>query len=258
MTPTSILALLALAPIIAARTQSPPTAALSPTCAPGGNFDLSIWNLQLPTGQPGSPTTIKPAGLQGCDGYQNASVFYTDETSGAMVMKVPGGPESSGCVTTPNSAHCRTELREVLPANQWNANATVNRLTARLAVPVADDSTHGTVVGQIHIADSTSTKPVCELYYNQDGLLAMGVELTRAGGKQHFTDLGTVPLGDHFSYEIRYESGQLSVAINGGDLIVLGTFDLWAPPSYFKAGNYNQGSSPSEVHFYEVFVRHEA
>jgi hypothetical protein len=28
-------------------------------------------------------------------------------------MKVPGSPATSGCVTTPNSEHCRTELREL-------------------------------------------------------------------------------------------------------------------------------------------------
>ena len=47
------------------------SASLKPSCAPGGNFDLSKWNLQLPIGKAGSPTTISSSQLQGCDGWQN-------------------------------------------------------------------------------------------------------------------------------------------------------------------------------------------
>jgi hypothetical protein len=46
------------------------------------------------------------------------------------------------------------------------------------------------VVGQIHIDDSISSKPVCELHYNQAGKLSMGVERTRDGGDEKFTDVG--------------------------------------------------------------------
>ena len=88
-------------------------AALDPKCAPGGNFDLSYWNLQLPTGKTGHPATKTPSQLKGCDGYQEPGVFYTDSKDGALVMKVPGSPSSTACVTTPNSKHCRTELREL-------------------------------------------------------------------------------------------------------------------------------------------------
>ena len=83
----------------------------------------------------------------------------------------------------------------------------------------------------------------------------MGVEQTRSGGDSVFTVVGNVAVGSTFTYEIVYESNQLSVAING-DSKTLDTFDLDAPPSYFKAGNYNQGDSASDVHFFSITVEH--
>lgn len=227
---------------------------LNPSCAPGGNFDLSHWTLQLPTGQTGSPTSIPASQLTGCKGYTSAD-FFTNTTDGSLVTKVPGSPASTGCVTTKNSKHCRTELRESSPSS-WDPNAATNRLQVKLAVITADDSTRGTVVGQIHIDDSVSSKPVCELYYNKAGLLQMGVEQTREGGNEKYTNIGTVPMGTTFSYEIRYEGNVLSVSLNGEKAIVLDTFQLEAPKSYFKVGNYNQGDSKSEVHFLDISVQH--
>ena len=230
---------------------------LNPSCAPGGNFDLSVWSLQLPIGSTGSPTTISASALEGCSGYQDAGheYFFTESGDGALVMKVPGSPSSSGCVTTTNSLHCRTELRESNPSS-WSPSDATNRLQATLAVTQADDSGYGTVVGQIHIDDSVSSKPVCELYYNSNGDITIGVEQTRSGGDSVYTKVGNVAVGTTFSYEIRYESGSLGVAINGGDLQTLDTYSLDSPPSYFKAGNYNQGDTPSDVHFFAITVSH--
>ncbi|OJJ96958.1 hypothetical protein ASPACDRAFT_81108 [Aspergillus aculeatus ATCC 16872] len=130
-------------------------AALNPSCSPGGNFDLTKWNLQLPTGSTGSPQTISGSSLAGCSGY-SSSVFYTDGSTGELVMTVPGSPSSAGCVTTPNSKHCRTEFREISPSS-WSPNNGNNRLRVTLSVPQPDDSSHGTVIGQIHIDDSISS-----------------------------------------------------------------------------------------------------
>jgi hypothetical protein len=238
------------------------TSALNPSCAPGGNFDLSPWMLQLPIGSPGSPTTISSASLRGCSGYQDPGhqYFFTESGDGALVMKVPGSPSSSGCVTTANSLHCRTELREANPSNgaaaSWSPSAATNRLSVTLAVPEPDDSGHGTVIGQIHIDDSVSTKPVCELYYNTDGDVVMGVEQTRSGGDSIFTTIGNVGVGQTFSYEIQYESDALGVSLNGGAMKSLDTYQLDSPASYFKVGNYNQGDSPSDVHFFSIVVEH--
>ena len=102
----------------------------------------------------------------------------------------------------------------------------------------------------------TQSKPVCKLYYNKAGTLTMGVEMTRAGGSSVFTKVGTVPVGTKFDYAIMYEKNVLGVSINDGALKTLSTNDLDAPKSYFRAGNYNQGNSASEVHFFAVGVHH--
>ena len=238
-----------------------PIGALNPSVAPGGNFDMSYWELQLPIGSTGSPETISSSSLQGSNGYQDPGhhYFFTESGDGAMVMKVPGSPSSAGCVTTSNSLHCRTELREADPstgkANSWDPNAAINRMKATLIVTVPDDSEYGTVIGQIHIDDSVSTKPVCELYYNSNGDITIGVEQTRAGGDEVFTSLGNVPVGTQFSYELEYSTNLLKVAINGV-FQTLNTYSLDAPLSYFKAGNYNQGDSPSDVHFFALTIQH--
>ena len=228
------------------------SAALNPKCAPGGNFDMAIWELQLPIGTKGNPDTISSSALQGCSGFQD-QYFLTESGDGAMVMKVPGSPASSGCVTTANSLHCRTELREL---TSWDPKAATNRLSVTLSVTTADNSKHGTVIGQIHMDPSVSVKPVCELYYSSKGVISMGVEQTRAGGNELYTTIGTVAVGTKFSYVIQYENNVLSVSLNGGAAKTLSTYSLNAPKSYFKAGNYNQGSSPSVVKFFSIAVTH--
>ncbi|KAM0143803.1 hypothetical protein ACHAP3_001066 [Botrytis cinerea] len=230
-----------------------PSGNLKSTCAPGGNIDLSKWTLQLPSGTKGHPDSVTGSKLAGCSGYTSKDYFYTN-TDGSIVMKVPGGV-STGCVTTANSKHCRTELREASPSS-WSPSSASNKLSATLQVVTADDSAHGTVIGQIHIDDSVSSKPVCELFYNSKGVLSMGVEQTRAGGNEIVTEVGSVTIGSKFSYVIAYEGGKLSVAINGGAAKTLDTYQLDSPKSYFKAGNYNQGNSKSEVHFFAIDVQH--
>lgn len=230
---------------------------LSPQCAPGGNFDFSTWELQLPIGNPGSPTTISSSALQGCSGYQDLGhdYFFAESGDGALVMKVPGSPSSSGCVTTPNTKFCRTELREQNPSS-WDPKAAKNRLGATVSVPKPDNSNHGTVVGQIHMDASVSSFPVAKLYYNSNGDISVGVHKSRSGGTEYYTSMGNIALGKTFTYEIRYENGTLSVSINGGAAKVVSLGNLNSPLSYFKAGNYNQGDSPSEVHFFKISVQH--
>ncbi|GIJ86631.1 hypothetical protein Asppvi_005523 [Aspergillus pseudoviridinutans] len=230
---------------------SPMAMAQGSACAPGGTFDLSNWKLQLPTGKAGSPDEISASGLKGCNGYKS-EYFFTSPDDGSIVMKVPGSPSSSQCVTTPNSLHCRTELRESSPS-KWSPTASKNRLFGDLIVKQIVDNR--VVVGQIHIDDSISTKPVCELYYSSTGDLTMGVQQCRTCSQKTFT-VGHVPVGQRFTYEIRYEGGILSVSLNGQAFQKLDTFQLNNPDSYFKAGNYNQGNGPTEVHFFAIRVTH--
>jgi hypothetical protein len=237
-------------PNLEARNKTSPTG--NPSCAPGGNFDLTKWNLQLPTGSKGHVDSVSSDKLAGCKGYTNPDYFYTSKT-GALTLKVP---PFGVCVTTANSKHCRTELREAKPSS-WDPKAPTNRLKVKLAVPQADDSKYGTVVGQIHVDDKISTKPICELFINQEGEMTMGVEQVPNESSLKMTDLGVkIEKGNTFTYEIRYEKGELSVAINDKEFKTLSTGSIKSPKSYFKVGNYNQGKSASEVTIFSIDVQH--
>lgn len=216
-------------------------------------IDYTHWELQLPVGAPNKPDTVPGAKLSTYSDPKK-EYFYTE--GGVVIMKVPGSPEKTDCVHTPNSLHCRTELVERNPSS-WDPKAATNSLSATLTVVKADDSKYGTCIGQIHIDDSVSSKPVAELYYNSQGKMTFGVEQTRAGGNEKTIPIETsVPLGTKFSYEITYQKNILGVAINGGKMQVFDTYSLDAPASYFKAGNYNQGDDASEVHFFAISLKH--
>ncbi|MER6977651.1 polysaccharide lyase family 7 protein [Streptomyces carpinensis] len=229
--------------------------AADPKVAPGGNFDLSIWQLQEPVGSPGSPTTIPSSRLQGPNGYQDA-YFYTDTRDGAMTFWAP----EKG-VTTPNSNYARSELREMNrdgSAADWSLDGS-HRMSATLRVVSV---TSNVCVGQIHLGTGgSSTKPLLELYYHANGDIVLGTENSPSGGQTPHT-VGHVAIGRTWSY---------TIAVSGGDTIDLtvnGTTTHYAIPSsfkpykqYFKAGSYNQSSSDSttkgaRVAFYGLTVSH--
>ena len=146
-------------------------AALDPSLPPGGNFNLSIWSLQLPIGSPGKPETIPPARLKGPSGYSNPAYFWTDSNDGSMTFWAP----EKG-VTTPNSRYARSELREM------NANGSAadwplagnHTMSADLRIPSV---TRNVAVGQVHLGSGgPSTKPLLELYYRPNGDIHLGTQ----------------------------------------------------------------------------------
>jgi Alginate lyase/Ricin-type beta-trefoil lectin domain len=228
---------------------------LNPSVAPGGNFDLSVWELQLPTGSPGAPTTILPAQLEGPNGFQD-SYFYTDSTDGAMTF---WDPENG--VTTPNSNFSRSELREMTSsgaAANWFAPGN-HRLSATLRVTQVPNHV---CVGQIHLGSGGSTKPLLELFYYSNGNIQIGIEQTPAGGNEILYQVANVPLGTRWSYTIGLSGSTISLAVNGGAARTWqasSTFNGYG--MYFKAGDYDQtsGSSSSvgaRVAFYALNISH--
>ena len=228
---------------------------LSTSVAPGGNFNLSVWELQEPVGSPGSPRTIPSSQLQGAKGYQD-SYFYTDTHDGAMTFWAP----EKG-VTTPNSNYARSELREMNSDGSdadWKL-AGSHQLQATLRVVSV---TNHVCVGQIHLGTGgSSTKPLVELYYYNNGNIVLGVENSPSGG-QTAHQIANVPVGTQWSY---------TIAVAGGNTVVLtvnGKTTRYPIPSsfdrynmYFKAGSYNQSSSDSttkgaRVAFYALTVHH--
>lgn len=237
------------------------TSAQDPSCSPGGNFDLSVWNLQLPTGpSSGGVDTIRASDLKGCGGYSSDEYFFTDPSTSAIVLRAPGNPDLTGCATTSGSKHCRTELREVQSGSgsnaAWDPSSSTNRLSVSMTVVEADDGTHGTAIGQVFASEES--KPLAEMYYRQDGRIVVGVKPNAQDG-QIISEVGNVPVGTEFDYEMEYSYGTLSVTIDG-DRTELDTFEWDSPLSYFKAGNYNQAKSEasSEVHITAIEVVHSS
>ncbi len=236
---------------------SPSDAGLNPGVAPGGNFDLSVWELQEPVGSAGNPTTIPPSQLVGPNGYHD-SYFFTDPTDGSMSF---WDPENG--VTTANSNYPRSELREMTSsgaAANWAPTGT-NTLGATLSATMIPDHV---AVGQIHLGTGTpsSTKPLLELFYYGTGKIVMAIEQTPAGGNEVQTPVGDVALGTKWSYEIGLTGNTITLVIDGGatqTFSMSSTFDQ--ENMYFKAGDYDQsvGSSATvgaKVQFYALSIHH--
>jgi hypothetical protein len=222
--------------------------ALNPNVAPGGNFNLSIYSLQLPIGSPGAPTTISASQLQGASGYQNAAYFWTDKTDGSMTF---WDPEAG--VHTPNSSYARTELRE---NGAW-ASSGSNTLSAELRVVSVTSSV---CVGQVHLDDSQSTKPLLELYYHHNGDIYLGLESAPTGGQtEHY--ITNVAVGTHFTYAINVSGSKVNLTVNGSKTSYTTPSSFNGYRNYFKAGDYNQSSSSStsngaKVKFYSLTISH--
>ncbi|GLY94219.1 polysaccharide lyase family 7 protein [Actinoplanes sp. NBRC 103695] len=230
-------------------------AALDPALPPGGNFNLSIWSLQLPIGSPGSPETIPPSRLKCPNGYSNPAYFWTDSNDGSMTFWAP----EKG-VTTPNSNYARSELREM------NANGSAadwplagnHTLSADLRIPSV---TKNVAVGQVHLGSGgPSTKPLLELYYRPNGEIFLGTENSPAGG-QTLHKVGDVPLGQRWTYVINVTGNKINLTINGTRTTYTIPSSFNPYKQYFKAGSYNQSSSDSttrgaKVKFYSLTVTH--
>jgi hypothetical protein len=225
---------------------------LDPTVSPGGNFDLSGWELQLPIGSASSPQIVPGSQLAGANGFTDI-YFQTDKTDGAMTFMDP----TTG-VTTSGSLHPRSELREV--TNGWSTT-TNNIETVTLAVPTVPDHV---AIGQIFQAPPAPSKPLLELQYVKGGVLQVLLESTNQGGSGAITKVGSVTDGSKFTYQLSLTGTTIEVAIDGAAT----TFTL--PPTfvgetfYFKCGDYDQtavagtpGTTPGTiVKVYALSVQH--
>lgn len=220
---------------------------LNPGLPPSGNFNLSQWNISVPTDEDGNgkADTIKEVPLS--QGYQNADFFYT-AADGGMVFKCP----VKGFKTSTNTSFTRVELREMLRAgdtsistkgvnkNNWvfgsapssdrsAAGGVDGNQKARLAVnhvtTTGSSSQVGRVIiGQIHANDD---EPI-RLYYrklpnNSKGAIYFAHE-PRSGSDQYYEMIGRrsssasnpsdgIALGEVFDYEIDVKGNTLKVTI---------------------------------------------
>jgi hypothetical protein len=233
-------------------------AGLNPGVAPGGNFNLANWELDLPLPSGNSVKIIQPSQLVGSSGFTD-SYFYT-AADGGMAFFVP-----ENGAHTPNSNYPRSELRE-LSFDGSNANwpmTGTNVMTATLKVVNVTDHT---VVGQVHIGSAlqsglaSSTKPLLELYYYANGKLVMGLEKSPSGSQTDYT-IGTVPVGTVFRYSIEVSGDTITIGLNGANQTFTASPNFNGYGMYFKAGNYLQTTGNSSTvgsldEFYALTVSH--
>ncbi|MDB5802244.1 MAG: Alginate lyase 2 [Rhodocyclales bacterium] len=214
---------------------------------PASVLSLAHWTLQLPTGSAGSPTTISAATLVG--GYTSAYFKY-DNTDGTPAVAF-FAPDNG--VTTANSTHPRSELREMqsngTTAANWDPfDAKTHTLKATIKVT---DARHRLCIGQIHIgtvlrgSHAASTKPLMELYYETNGNMKVGLNGSPTAGQTE-TSIATVAVNTKFTYQITVAAKTVKVYINGSQVyskaVPSGFTDYGM---YFKAGDYNQTTSYS-------------
>ncbi len=71
--------------------------------------------------------------------------------------------------------------------------------------------------------------------------------------------MGDIPIGQVFSYEIRYESNVLSVNLNDGDFLELPTYSSRYPSKLFQGWKLSfQGTTASDIHFFSIDVTHSS
>ncbi len=158
--------------------------------------------------------------------------------------------------TTSGSLHPRVELRET---TNWPTTGT-NILDATVTVTKLPSHT---TVGQI-FQGSGPSKPLCELEVDSNGVIQLLLEKTNQGGSANFYQVGSVPVGTQFNYEMMLSGTTITIKING----VASSFTM--DPSfdgetfYFKAGDYDQtavsgtpATTPSTiVKFYSLKITH--
>ena len=218
------------------------------------NIDYSIWTLQEPTYPVGKSSYDLQAGLY--DAY-----WYHDTVTGYdAFMDTATGATSSG------SAHCRTEMRELLPDSTtyagWSAlGYNVMEETVKVTQLGTTNGSGSTVVGQIFNGNANS-KPLFEMMYKSDGYFRFIYE---GDGNPHTTEVSNyqVPLGTPF--KVRYElindvlKVYLATDITNNPTLFNLIFDssdanyndTIAPPEgdpyYFKAGNYDQTAISGQI-----------
>jgi hypothetical protein len=131
-------------------------------------IDYSIWELQLPIGSGNSPTTVPPSQLASfTDIY-----FYRAPDGGQIFMDPATG------VTTADSNHCRTELRESTPsgaAASWSPSGT-NTMTVNGKVLKGSNVT----IAQVFNRRDGIT--LAELQYSSSGFTVFYEESRGNGG----------------------------------------------------------------------------
>lgn len=249
-------------------------AALDPSLPPGGNFDLSNWNITIPfdanNDVVGKPRTILPVNMVGPNGFSHRPAFFTDK-DGAMTFWAP-----LNGATTGGSNHPRSELREMIDPSttqvNWDSFGT-SILDAQVRIMQVPSSDGTVIVGQVH---GHGSAPLVLLYYKYDFNKQVGRVYAKLQGTPiqgpPFTQniIATdIPLGQRWTYQIKVErpAGGRAIAsasANNGTPATMVMDPSWDTETfYFKAGSYlhTYGNSATEgalVKFYRLAASHPA
>jgi len=192
-------------------------ATAQPAAAALGSINWSPWTLQLPNN-----TQVSP-------GSTSNQWFYVTGSYQAFAA-----PQTGIC--TSGSSHCRSELRE---NSTWGSGGN-NVLNATAKVTKMSSSI---TIGQVFCnSGPNGAHTQVELFYRNGGFAVLYEE---AKGAATTTSIGSgVSVGTPFTYQLSFINGKMAVKINGS------TKWTKTPSSaaqqgafYFKAGNYDQGSS---------------
>jgi hypothetical protein len=192
-------------------------ATAQPAAAALGSINWSPWTLQLPNNTQVSPGSTSNGWFYVSGSYQS----FADPQSG---------------ICTSGSSHCRTELRE---KSTWGSGGT-NVLNATCKVTKMSSSI---TIGQVFCASgSNGAHTQVELFYRNGGFAVLYEEQKGAGTT---TSIGSgVSVGTPFTYQLYFSGGKMGVKINGSTKWTKTPSSAAQSGSfYFKAGNYDQGSS---------------
>jgi hypothetical protein len=255
--------------------------ALDTNIAPSSNFDLSRWDLVLPTPLTGGNSATRIKSLQLNTNYSYSPYFYTDPKTGTMNFFAPLGGSS-----TPNSNYARSELAENTSL-QWSLSTFAdNRLTASLVIKQVPSNGRITI-GQIHdrgnkdlLGNIAPNMPMIKLMYDTrsaikgqtcGGCIYAQIRLTpnTASNSQMDVVIATgIKLNQSFTYSIGLtNNGVLTVkAANKSKAFNLGTAKNnntgWGSQYFlFHAGTYlhSDGASTTtggETRFSYLNIKH--
>ena len=213
--------------------------ALDPTKTPGQNFNLTGFTLQTPiacdsgvlevTAPSVTPTSSTRCILGDLPTYTSSN-FYTDKTTGAMVLWTP-----SNGATTSGSHYPRTELRA---QKEFNISSATTSETVTLAV-LQTPKRNNIVIGQLK---GVSDQPI-ELRWKSGSIVA-SVKLEYGGSISDWTIATGLKVGQQFTFTMSVANGVVSISANGSSTQKF-TFDnSWDTTKvYWKFGNYCQDNS---------------
>ena len=213
-------------------------AALDPAVAPGGNFNLSVWQLQLPTGSPGRPPPFAGP-TQRAERIQEWLLLHRQDQRFDDLLGTREGRHHAELQIRPFRA-ARDELQRHRGGLATSRHPPAERDLRVTQVPKS------VAVGQVHLGSGGVDQAAAGALLRASGNITLGIENSPAGG-QTLHKVGNVPLEHTVELRGRHHRRQHDQpAVNGGST------RTWTIPSsfngygmYFKAGSYNQSSSSS-------------